>query len=178
MVGFDDGADASRILDGTPVEVINADLTGSLDLDAAEPLRENADLSFIGTQKGGAFDIEAGLAWEMLSAPVNPNGRLQFANGTPPALRDRRFSPQRIFIHCFHMLRLVISDGPGNRPSSQSPGEQLMQDREAEIRRVALPRSRMNRARERAEAARDPGPLCLSTCPPFRGCRSWCPRRR
>ncbi len=48
---------------------------------------------------------------------------LLFANGSPLAQCDRRFSPQRIFVHCFHMLCLVIRDGPGNWPYSTHKGE-------------------------------------------------------
>jgi hypothetical protein len=48
-----------------------------------------------------------------------------FANGSPLAQRDRRFSPQRISIHCFHMVCLVISDVPGYRPSSTHKGWEI-----------------------------------------------------
>ncbi len=68
-------AETERLLDGVPVDAIYADLTGSLDLSAAVRLPENAGVAFVGTQKGGAFDISAETAAKMLSAPVNPNGR-------------------------------------------------------------------------------------------------------
>ncbi|MGH2352544.1 MAG: DNA methyltransferase, partial [Chloroflexota bacterium] len=46
MVGFDDGEEQSRTLDGAPVEAINPNLTGALDLTTARRLRENLGLSF------------------------------------------------------------------------------------------------------------------------------------
>ena len=75
MVGFDDGSETHRVLDGAPVEQIYADLTGALDLSSAHRLPENAGVSFIGTQKGGAFDLTAKEAREMLATADNPNGQ-------------------------------------------------------------------------------------------------------
>jgi hypothetical protein len=74
MVGFDDGSQTQRTLDGQPVAKINADLTSGVDLTVAQRLRANAGLSFMGDTKGGAFDIPGDLAREMLAAP-NPLGR-------------------------------------------------------------------------------------------------------
>jgi len=45
MVGFNDGAEAGHILDGAPVPTINTDLTGSLDLTMARPLRTRSKIS-------------------------------------------------------------------------------------------------------------------------------------
>jgi len=75
MVGFDDGSEQSRTLDGVPTLTINPDLTGALDLTTASRLPENVGFAFMGDTKGGAFDIPAALAAEMLAAPLNPNGR-------------------------------------------------------------------------------------------------------
>ncbi|MGP8251104.1 MAG: class I SAM-dependent DNA methyltransferase [Terracidiphilus sp.] len=76
MVGFDDGSDERRELDGASVEGIHANLTAGLDSTTAVELPENANLCFIGNQKGGPFDIEPGVARKMLKAPMNPNGKL------------------------------------------------------------------------------------------------------
>lgn len=76
MVGFDGGSETVRKLDGSPVGAINADLTGAANVTAAQRLRENADLCFLGMMKGGPFDIEAETAQKLLRAPLNPNGRL------------------------------------------------------------------------------------------------------
>ncbi|AHY46604.1 Methyltransferase domain [Rubrobacter radiotolerans] len=75
MVGFDDGTQQERVLDGLPVERINSDLTGSLDLTEAARLPENADLAFMGDTKGGPFDLPPDVARKMLDAAGNPNGR-------------------------------------------------------------------------------------------------------
>jgi type II restriction/modification system DNA methylase subunit YeeA len=74
MVGFDDGSETYRTLDGRSVEAIFADLTGALDLTIAKPLSENMGIAFIGTQKGGAFDLPSSVAHHMLSSP-NPHGK-------------------------------------------------------------------------------------------------------
>ena len=95
MVGFDDGTANARVLDGAPVEHIHADLTGTLDLLTASRLPENAGRAFIGTQKGGDFDITSDVAEKLLDAPANPNGRPNadvvkpWANGTDVTRRPR-----------------------------------------------------------------------------------------
>ena len=75
MIGFDCGLEKTRELDNQPVGAINADLTASIDLTRAVVLIENVGLAFIGTQKGGPFDIPASLAQQMLQASGNPNRR-------------------------------------------------------------------------------------------------------
>jgi hypothetical protein len=74
FLGYDDGSDTARLLDGRPVAEINADLTSGSDLTKAKPLPENAGISFMGDTKGGAFDISGDLARRMLAAQ-NPDGR-------------------------------------------------------------------------------------------------------
>jgi hypothetical protein len=73
MVGFDDGTQTTRVLDGTEVTQINADLTGGLDASSAVALGSNGSLSFMGGIKGGPFELNADQAAVMLAAP-NPNG--------------------------------------------------------------------------------------------------------
>jgi type II restriction/modification system DNA methylase subunit YeeA len=61
MVGFDDGTETSRILDGQAVEEIYSDLSSSVDLTGVAKIAENSGVAFIGTQKGvvGQFEISA-----------------------------------------------------------------------------------------------------------------------
>lgn len=74
------GSASARMLDGRSVGSINADLTGSesgaasMDVTQAKPLPENAGVSFQGSQKIGAFDIDGDLAREWLKLP-NPHGK-------------------------------------------------------------------------------------------------------
>ena len=68
------------MLDGERVDAIHADLTAlrggvGVDLTAAKPLRENAEVAFMGDTKGGPFDVPGDLAGEWLRLPANPNGR-------------------------------------------------------------------------------------------------------
>jgi len=95
FIGFDDGSEKQRMLDGKPVSSINANLTVGLDLTKARRLRENADIAFMGDTKGGPFDIAESLAVEMIKAP-NPHGKSNrdvikpWANGLHITRRPRR----------------------------------------------------------------------------------------
>lgn len=79
IVAQDDGSEEERMLDGKPVDVIYADLKGGAaglaDVTTAVPLRENASVIFMGTTKGGAFDVDEKTAAALLGAPRNVNGR-------------------------------------------------------------------------------------------------------
>lgn len=75
MIGFDNGQETDRTLNGQPVEEIHANLTRAANLTQARALEENLGLAFRGNQKGGPFDISGELARTMLAAPVNLNGR-------------------------------------------------------------------------------------------------------
>ncbi len=57
MVGFDNGEQIERALDGLPTTKINADLTASADLSLAKQLAENVDICVYGSQQKGSFDI-------------------------------------------------------------------------------------------------------------------------
>ena len=74
MVGFDDGDDPERCLDGKPVSHINANLSAASDTTQASPLSANARISFMGTTKQGPFDVPEAFAARMLILP-NPHGR-------------------------------------------------------------------------------------------------------
>ena len=74
IVGFDDGSDTERTLDGVSVSDINADLTIGVDLTQAQRLAENADISFMGDIKVGPFEIGRDVADRMLTAH-NPHGK-------------------------------------------------------------------------------------------------------
>lgn len=73
MVGFDDGSEQSKTLDGVSVPVINATLRTDLDVTIAVPLSENTRMAFIGNQKSGPFDIPKSDALKMV-AMSNANG--------------------------------------------------------------------------------------------------------
>ncbi len=75
IVGFDNGVEEDRILDGAPATTVNADLSGRSDLTTARRLAENAGIVYMGDTKGGPFDIPGDVARAMLAAPINPNGR-------------------------------------------------------------------------------------------------------
>jgi type II restriction/modification system DNA methylase subunit YeeA len=75
MVGFDDGSQDSRELDGKEVSSINANLKATADVTLARRLPENGGLSFMGVTPAGPFDIPESLAREWMALPLNPNGR-------------------------------------------------------------------------------------------------------
>ncbi len=73
MIGFDDGSEKIRRLDGKTVSTINANLTAKADTTKAKRLAENRLIGFIADVKAGLFDLPEKEALPMLSAP-NPNG--------------------------------------------------------------------------------------------------------
>ncbi len=75
MVGFDDGEEQSRILDGNLVATINANLTSCADITTAAILAENRGICFMGPSPKAPFDIDAETAAVMLADKGNPNGR-------------------------------------------------------------------------------------------------------
>ena len=72
IVGFDDGTETERELDGQTAPAINANLTVGVDLTAAKKLATNLNVAFQGPVKVGAFDISPDLAKNMLDSP-NPH---------------------------------------------------------------------------------------------------------
>ena len=75
MVGFDNGSEHDKMLDGKATPTIAADLRGKLDLTKAARLAENAGISFMGPSAKGPFEIDMDTAQRLLAAPVNINGR-------------------------------------------------------------------------------------------------------
>ncbi|WP_423223672.1 class I SAM-dependent DNA methyltransferase [Candidatus Amarolinea aalborgensis] len=75
MVGFDNGHEQIRVLDGQAVEMINSDLTKGVDLTTARLLSENRNISFVGPSPKAPFDIEFDEAQTLLARPINVNGR-------------------------------------------------------------------------------------------------------
>jgi type II restriction/modification system DNA methylase subunit YeeA len=75
MIACDVGIEIQKHLNEQEVSEINSDLTSKVNVTQANTLIENAGIGFRGNQKGGAFDITAEQAKEMLSASSNPNGR-------------------------------------------------------------------------------------------------------
>ncbi len=74
ILGYDDGSDQHRTLDGVTVTRINANLTSGVDVTAAKPLSENAGIAFMGDTKGGPFDVSPSVAAALLASP-NPDDR-------------------------------------------------------------------------------------------------------
>jgi type II restriction/modification system DNA methylase subunit YeeA len=74
FIGFDDGSETQRMLDGEPVTAINANLTEGIDLTNTHHLKENLGIAFEGVKKGGPFEIPPEVAAAMLDLP-NPDGR-------------------------------------------------------------------------------------------------------
>ncbi len=75
IIGFDDGSDTGRTLNGSETAKINANLSSTSNLAEAKPLAENVKLCFMGTTQVGAFDLSTEAASAMLKASLNPNGR-------------------------------------------------------------------------------------------------------
>ena len=74
MVGFDDGTEKIRILDGSSMEHISPQLGRAAGTDAAKIVQANSGISFMGITPAGPFDIAEDQALEWL-ASSNPSGR-------------------------------------------------------------------------------------------------------
>ncbi|MHB8867489.1 MAG: class I SAM-dependent DNA methyltransferase [Thermoleophilia bacterium] len=74
FVGFDDGSEKRKVLNGQSVLAINANLNSGVDLTCAKKLDENVRIAFVADVKGGPFDVPGAVAADMLSHP-NPDGR-------------------------------------------------------------------------------------------------------
>jgi hypothetical protein len=76
MVGFDNGTDKEKYLDGKKVSNINPDLSSTANVTSAKSLEENIDICYLGMMKAGPFDIDGDIALKMLKDTGNPNGKL------------------------------------------------------------------------------------------------------
>jgi type II restriction/modification system DNA methylase subunit YeeA len=85
MIGFDDGSETQRFLDGHGVTSINPNLTARADLSTASALLSNADQGFIGVSMHGPFDLPESRAIELLRLDGNPTG-LQNSDVVRPIL--------------------------------------------------------------------------------------------
>ncbi len=74
MVGFDDGAEATKTLDGQEVPSINPNLSAAADITLAQRLPKNRAFGFIADVKAGQFDISFEQATALLRVP-NPSGK-------------------------------------------------------------------------------------------------------
>jgi hypothetical protein len=98
LIGFDDGSETTRVLDGAAVSTINANLSTATDITQARILSENQGIAFMGDTKVGPFEIPEALAHAWLPLR-NPNGKSNadvvrpWANG----LEVTR-TPQRLWI--------------------------------------------------------------------------------
>jgi len=75
MVGFDNGTQTTRMLDGSQVSLVRANLTSKAETTSAIGLAENSGICFMGPSPKGPFDIDYETAKLMLDAPQNVNGR-------------------------------------------------------------------------------------------------------
>jgi len=74
IVGFDDGQEKKRILDGSPTSDIHSNLTSGVDITTARILKVNQNIAFQGPSPKAPFDISKAIAADMLSSAGNPNG--------------------------------------------------------------------------------------------------------
>ncbi|MEX2169487.1 MAG: DNA methyltransferase [Pirellulales bacterium] len=76
MVGFDDGIEkVGKTLDGHDVAEIHPNLTAGAAITNALVLPENQGISFLGSCKGGSFDIPEHEALELLRVSGNPHSK-------------------------------------------------------------------------------------------------------
>lgn len=71
MIGFDDGSQADRYLDGAATASVAPNLSSGADLTRAAEIPSNTGIGFMGDTKGGPFDLTVQEARELMAAP-NP----------------------------------------------------------------------------------------------------------
>jgi hypothetical protein len=74
MVGFDNGAEKSRVLDGRTVKEINPQLNAESRIHTATVMGANTGISFMGITPAGPFDVLLEVALQWLVSP-NPSGK-------------------------------------------------------------------------------------------------------
>jgi hypothetical protein len=74
MVGFDGGGEFTKLLDGQAVGKIHANLTVGSDITTARRLSGNAEIGFIGSCKGGPFDLPEAEGVDLVLNSPNPHG--------------------------------------------------------------------------------------------------------
>ena len=75
MVAWDLGDEDRTLLDGQVVDEVNSNLTGTADITQARDLQANGHIAFLGSCKGGSFDIGEDEALQLLERAGNPHGR-------------------------------------------------------------------------------------------------------
>jgi hypothetical protein len=74
MIGFDNGTESDKWLDGQRVPTVHPNLSAQVDTTQAKRLAQNQSLGFLGSCKGGSFDIEESEALKLLGTGGNPHG--------------------------------------------------------------------------------------------------------
>jgi len=74
MIGFDDGTETARVLDGLNATQISPNLSCDFDASQASKISANVGVYVRSPEKGAKFEIPEQFALEMLKQP-NPNGR-------------------------------------------------------------------------------------------------------
>ena len=71
MIGFDDGGQTDRVLDGKPAVQINANLTGTVDITAAVRLSQNLNIA---TQRVGRSTLPRVWRWKLCASQIHTAG--------------------------------------------------------------------------------------------------------
>ena len=81
MVGFDDGSQDHRTLNGQSTTKINSDLTGGVDTTLAKALDENAEMIARGIETGGPFELDYVEAARLMDSTRNKPFIVPIVNG-------------------------------------------------------------------------------------------------
>ena len=92
MIGFDNGSDRSRILNGTRTDSINPDLTGHVDITVAKTLVENLKMVARGIETGGPFEVDESEASLLREDHRNAPFIIPIVNGKDLVKRSRNMS--------------------------------------------------------------------------------------
>ena len=135
MVGFDDGTEKERVLDGKPVSRINANLTSESNTTKAKKFTENLGIGYQGAIKRGSFDIEDTQAIEWLCGGGNPNRQpnsdvlMPYVNGLDVIRRNRR--AWIVEFGASSQTEAAMYQGPSRHVATQVKPERLKANQES-----------------------------------------------
>jgi hypothetical protein len=134
MIGFDDGLEKNRLLDGRQVMSINPNLSTEANITTSVVLTRNTKIGFIGVSMHGPFDIDQEQAIAMCRGGGNPT-RLPNSNVVRPILNAFEITKRA-------QPRWVVAFDPGSQVEAASLYEEPMRFVEETVRPIRIKNNR------------------------------------
>jgi hypothetical protein len=134
MIGFDDGLEKNRLLDGRQVMSINPNLSTEANITTSVVLTRNTKIGFIGVSMHGPFDIDQEQATAMCRGGGNPT-RLPNSNVVRPILNAFEITKRA-------QPRWVVAFDPGPQVEAASLYEEPIRFVEETVRPIRIKNNR------------------------------------